>query len=280
MPSSRRQFLRDLVVAAPLVAAAPAALVAGWRDQALAAAPWDRAAAVLGRIVPPRFPDRHFVITRFGAVGDGRADCTSAIRRAIAACHAAGGGRVVVPDGRFVTGGSQLASGVKLHLAAKATLAFSRDAQQYLPVVLTRWEGTELMNYSPFIYAYEAENIAITGTGTLDGQADADNWWNWRGDGGGRSGAAGAGAQPADGYGRARRAGQGADVRRGPLAPAQLHPAVPQPQRPHRGRHDRQFADVGDPSGAVPERHRRGTSRSAAMGRTTTAAIRSRAATC
>ena len=89
-----------------------------------------------------------------------------------------------MPDGRFVTGALKLASGVELHLTAKGTLAFSRNAKDYLPVVLTRWEGTELMNYSPFIYAYEAENIAITGTGTLDGQADAANWWNWRGDGG------------------------------------------------------------------------------------------------
>jgi polygalacturonase len=37
------------------------------------------------------------------------------------------------------------------------------------------------MNYSPFLYAFEAENVAITGRGTLDGQADADHWWNWRG---------------------------------------------------------------------------------------------------
>ena len=112
MPTSRRQFLRDLVAAAPWWPRPPRSSPAG-AVRPVAAAPWDRAAAVLARIVPPRFPDRHFVITRFGAVGDGRADCTSAIRRAIAACHAAGGGRVVVPDGRFVTGAIQLASGVE-----------------------------------------------------------------------------------------------------------------------------------------------------------------------
>ena len=39
------------------------------------------------------------------------------------------------------------------------------------------------MNYSAFIYAFEAENIAVTGTGTLDGQADANTWWSWRGRG-------------------------------------------------------------------------------------------------
>ena len=95
MTRTRREFLRDLAVSAPFIVS-PGALAAVGRDQA-AAPPWDRAAAILRRIVPPRFPSRHFEITRFGAVGDGRADCTSAIRRAIAACRAAGGGRVVVP---------------------------------------------------------------------------------------------------------------------------------------------------------------------------------------
>ena len=88
-----------------------------------------------------------------------------------------------MPDGRFLTGAVRLESGVDLHLTRNATLAFSHDAKDYLPMVFTRWEGVELMNYSPFIYAYEAENIAITGPGTLDGQAGPDHWWNWRGTG-------------------------------------------------------------------------------------------------
>ena len=50
-----------------------------------------------------------------------------------------------------------------------------------LPNVLTRFEGVELMNYSPLIYAYNKQNIAVTGKGTLDGQADNDHWWNWTG---------------------------------------------------------------------------------------------------
>jgi polygalacturonase len=87
----------------------------------------------------------------------------------------------VVPAGRFLTGAVHLADNVNLHVCDGATLAFSREASKYLPVVLTRWEGTELMNYSAFVYAFEATNIALTGTGTLDGQADADNWWDWRG---------------------------------------------------------------------------------------------------
>jgi polygalacturonase len=62
------------------------------------------------------------------------------------------------------------------------TIAFDTDPQKYVPPVFTRWEGVELMGVSPFIYALDQENIAITGQGTLDGQAGCDHWWNWRGD--------------------------------------------------------------------------------------------------
>jgi polygalacturonase len=144
---------------------------------------WARADEIVSRITVPRFPSREFPITAFGAVGDGVAPCTDAIRNAIAACRKAGGGRVIVPAGRFLTGAIRLESGVELHVADKATLAFSHDTREFLPMVMTRWEGVELMNYSPFIYAFEAENIAITGPGTLDGQAGPDHWWSWRGTG-------------------------------------------------------------------------------------------------
>jgi polygalacturonase len=88
-----------------------------------------------------------------------------------------------VPRGRFETGAIHLRSGVNLHVDDGATLAFSREPKAYLPVVLTRYEGVEAMNYSPFIYALDARNIAVTGPGTLDGQADQAHWWNWRGAG-------------------------------------------------------------------------------------------------
>ncbi len=57
---------------------------------------------------------------------------------------------------------------------------FSQDPNAYLPAVFTRWQGIELMNYSPFIYTYGQRNIAVTGEGTLNGQADASHWWNWK----------------------------------------------------------------------------------------------------
>jgi polygalacturonase len=87
---------------------------------------------------------------------------------------------VVVPDGTYLTGAVHLRGNVNLHLEAGATLKFSQDPAAYLPAVFTRWQGIELMNYSAFIYAFEQENIAVTGSGTLDGQADATHWWPWK----------------------------------------------------------------------------------------------------
>ena len=142
---------------------------------------WDRVPGILRRIVPPTFPSRDFNITSYGARGDGTTDCSAAFKSAIGACNAAGGGRVVVPPGRFLTGPIHLRSNVNLHVQDGATILFSRDPRAYLPAVFTRWEGSEMMGYSPFIYAFEQENVAISGTGTLDGQADDANWWPWKG---------------------------------------------------------------------------------------------------
>lgn len=145
---------------------------------------WDALPAILERIRPPSFPARECDITQYGAVpipsstGAGR-DATPAIRRAIADCATKGGGRVLVPTGTFSTGALHLRSNIELHLAEGATLRFSPDPTQYLPVVLTRWEGIECMSYSPLIYARDAQNIAVTGKGTLDGSASDDNWWRW-----------------------------------------------------------------------------------------------------
>jgi len=144
----------------------PPRVVRGWGDYE----------HVLARIKAPVFPARDFPITDFGAKPG--APATAAIAAAISACHAAGGGRVVVPAGEWLTGAVHLRSNVNLHVAKGATLRFSTNPADY-PIVFTRWEGVECLNYSPLIYAFEQENIAITGEGTLDGGADWDNWWAW-----------------------------------------------------------------------------------------------------
>lgn len=139
---------------------------------------WKNMERVLERIKVPIFQGKQFDITSFGAKANGQL-CTQAIKKAIEACHAAGGGRVLVPKGTFLTGAIHLLSNVELHVSEGATLLFSTNPQDYLPVVRTRFEGSELYNYSPLIYAYEQENIAITGTGMLDGQASLESWWYW-----------------------------------------------------------------------------------------------------
>src|SRR5674476_746419 len=141
---------------------------------------WRQAGRVRARVNPPTFPNRTFDILEYGAVQGGTTMCTDAIREAIRACNAAGGGQVVVPAGTFLTGAIHLLSNVDLHLVTGARLAFSQDPDDYLPVVYSRWEGIELMNYSPFIYAFEQKNVGVTGDGTLDGQADTSHWWPWK----------------------------------------------------------------------------------------------------
>jgi polygalacturonase len=158
-------------------------LIAGLTLALHAATPeWAQVPEILARIVPPQFPAQDFVITKFGAVADGRTDCTAAIAKAVDACAAAGGGHVVVPAGDFLTGAIHLKSGVDLHLAAtNSILRFSTDPKMYLPEVFTRFEGIECYNYSPLIYAFEQNNVAVTGSGTLDGQASENNWLAWKG---------------------------------------------------------------------------------------------------
>ena len=124
---------------------------------------WATAATILGRIKAPVFPARDVLVTAHGAQGDGTTDCTAAFRAAIEACRAAGGGRVVVPAGRFLTGAIRLRSNVNLHVVEGGTIAFRHEAEAYLPLVLTRFEGVELMNYSPFIYALDETNVGIIG---------------------------------------------------------------------------------------------------------------------
>jgi polygalacturonase len=142
---------------------------------------WKQVPKILKRIVAPKFPAQDFVITDFGAAADGKTDCTAAISNAIDACVKVGGGRVVIPAGEFLTGPIHLKSNVNLHLEANSVLKFTTDPKAYLPAVFTRFEGTECYNYSPLIYALGQKNVAVTGEGTLDGQADESNWLLWKG---------------------------------------------------------------------------------------------------
>ncbi len=174
---------RRAALIGPLAAAtlASAARTGG----AQAADPWLLADQIRSRIVVPTFPAREVTITTYGAVGDGTTLCTKAIARAIQVCANAGGGRVVVPAAGgapiYLTGAIRLRSKVNLVVEAGATLRFSTDPRQYLPVVQTSYEGSDCLNYSPLIYASGLTNVAVTGGGVLDGQASNSFWWPWSG---------------------------------------------------------------------------------------------------
>ena len=142
---------------------------------------WDDVPGIITRINVPEFPKRDYNITQYGARGDAISDNTSAFVKAIDACSIAGGGRVVVPSGKYLTGAIHLKSNVNLYLSKNAIICFITDPEKYLPRVYTRWEGVECMNYSPLIYAIGQKNVAVTGEGILDGQADNKHWWPWCG---------------------------------------------------------------------------------------------------
>ena len=171
------QFLTARRCAASIAFAAMLALTTTTGCATEPAGAWAQVPVILARIVPPKFPDREFPITLFGAISGGTNKCTDAFQQAIAACHAAGGGRVSVPAGKFLTGPVHLRSNVELHLADGSEIIFSDTFDDYLPPVLVRGGGVEFYNYSPLIYARDCTNVAVTGTGKLNGNAKA--WWPW-----------------------------------------------------------------------------------------------------
>lgn len=127
--------------------------------------------------IPDFAASRRFLITEFGADQQDQARTSAAIAAAIGAASAWGSGVVVVPPGTWPTGPVHLRSNVNLHLEKGATLLFSAKPEDYLPPVITTWEGLECLNYSPLVYAYECVNVALTGGGTL--RARLDVWQAW-----------------------------------------------------------------------------------------------------
>jgi polygalacturonase len=192
---------------------------------AIAEDPWARAKEIADKLSKPlKFRDQDFVITEFGAApcqlvkvkawvshddqatvdtqAPGSHDCYPAIAAAIAACHKAGGGRVVIPAGNwYVAGPIVLLSNVHVHLKKGAHIYFSNDPRDYAKygdfdcgkngkLVITRWQSNDCLNFASMIYAYGQDNIALTGedwTSKLNGQGgvpfagSTDCWWTWKG---------------------------------------------------------------------------------------------------
>ncbi|MDQ6756768.1 MAG: glycoside hydrolase family 28 protein, partial [Bacteroidota bacterium] len=120
----------------------------------------------------PSFKKDTFNIIKYGAKADGIFLNTKSINAAISDCNKKGGGVVVVPPGFWLTGPVEIKSNVNLHLQKNAVLQFTKDFDQY-PLVEGNWEGVpQMRNQSP-LSANNAENIAVTGFGIVDGNGDA-----------------------------------------------------------------------------------------------------------
>ena len=221
--SGRRGFIKKMSMAGLSVGTALGT------DQVLAASmiddPWQRAQDIVERLSRPlRFADVDYRITDFGARPcelqtatawisfeeqdqvmtplANSPDIYPAISAAIANCHKAGGGRVLVPAGNWYCAGPiVLLSNVHVHLQAGAHIYFSNQPQDYArngnfdcgqngKLVISRWQSNDCLNFSPMVYAYGQDNIALTGedwSSILDGQAglpfdaNGDCWWTWKG---------------------------------------------------------------------------------------------------
>lgn len=216
----RRRFIQA-ASAAGLALGAPLRVLAADAP----ADPWGQAQTIINRFAKPlTFRDVDFLITANGAApckvvpvtawisfieqasiqtpATDAKDCYAAIAKSIADCHKAGGGRVVIPAGNWYCAGPiVLLSNVQVHLKAGAQVFFSNNPADYArygsfdcgangKLVITRWEGNDLLNFSPMVYAYGQQNIALTGedwTSILNGQAgvtfadSTDCWWSWKG---------------------------------------------------------------------------------------------------
>ena len=222
----RRSFMQTVSAAGLLLAGGLP--IAGNAEAEQMGDPWLQAQDIINRLAtPPSFRDQDFPVTAYGAAPcelvavtawitnedqgtlntpvSGATDCYHAFAAAIAACHQAGGGRVVIPSGNWYCAGPiALLSNVHVHLKAGAQIFFSNNPADYAKygsfncgkngnLVLTRWQGNDCLNFSSLVYAYGQDNIALTGedwTSILNGQggvpfADSasghDCWWTWKG---------------------------------------------------------------------------------------------------
>lgn len=143
---------------------------------------WKEGTKMVKGLKLPSIKKQSYLITEFGASEKGNAiDNKNAINAAIDAASANGGGKVIVAAGVWLTGPITMKSNVNLVVEEGALLKFSTEYADYLPVVLTRWEGVDCYNLQPLIYAYGQQNIAISGKGIIDGQGSNENWWFMKG---------------------------------------------------------------------------------------------------
>ena len=116
------------------------------------------------------FAQTVYDVTAAGAVGDGKTDDAKAIQLTIDRCSAEGGGRVLFPRNHtFLAGPIELKSNVELHLEATATLKANPDESIYQLSAFGENRGEGML----WLYANDAENLSITGKGTIHGNGIA-----------------------------------------------------------------------------------------------------------
>jgi polygalacturonase len=120
---------------------------------------------------PARCAEPIWNIRDYGAVGDGKTLNTDAFRKAIEACTGAGGGRVVVPAGTFLTGPIELKSSVNLNLDENAIILYSRNFDDY-PLARVSWEGRDTVACRSPLWGENLHDVSVTGKGIIDGQGD------------------------------------------------------------------------------------------------------------
>jgi len=133
--------------------------------------PSERVDSIVKRIQLPVIPAYQINVLKLGAKGDSITDNKKVFDKAMALCKKNNGGTIIVPKGIYkINGPIHFVSNVNLKIEKGAKIKFSDNPKDYLPLVLTSWEGTMLYNYSPLIYANNCTNIALTGEGIIDGE--------------------------------------------------------------------------------------------------------------
>jgi polygalacturonase len=143
--------------------------------------PFIRSTQVVALLILTSLPGRaaglsQFNVLDYGAAGDGQKLDTAALNAAIETCAKAGGGKVYLPPGRYLSGTIRLRSHVILELEAGATILGSENPEDY-PSMENPWGELDPRRdwTCPLLYAVDAENITLTGRGTIDGQGAI--WW-------------------------------------------------------------------------------------------------------
>lgn len=131
-------------------------------------------AASADMLEPPARSPLCYDVVDFGAVGDAKTLCTAGIQKAVDACAKAGGGRVVFPTGKYLTGPIFLKSNIHVEVPAGAVVLGSTDFEK-VPSIAGRWEGIDRTVYASMFTGLDLENVSITGRGKIDGQGEA--WW-------------------------------------------------------------------------------------------------------